>query len=183
MECISNEQIEYVTSLASKIGIDTYKREMQQAKKREASDKKRKTKQMLSNYKRIKTQLEQTASFTEEEKAEYRWKFIEDLMGNSNGASYKSDRIIEDEERKRKENLYTLHWLENSLTLYRQECELAINDEERRRYRVIEKMYLLDSPMNPDEIAESENISRRTVFRDIDTAVTILSIYLFGVKN
>lgn len=181
MEYLSDEQLKIVTSLATTVAIESYKKEAQATERRNTSERKRKTKQILSSYRRIKKQIEAGFNFTETEKAELRWKFIEDLMGNSDGKLLKSERIMADEERKREENLYTLRWLENALTLYRSECELAVNEEERRRFRVIEKTYLIDSPMTPDEIAEEENISRRTVFRDIDTAVSILTIYLFGI--
>lgn len=182
MESLTDEQLELISTVACRMGVESYRKEMEHAKLREVSDKKKKTKQLLSSYRRIKNQIDTGYNFTEAEKAEYRWKFVEDLMGDAERPS-KSERIIADEERKRQESLYTLHWLENALVLYKNECDLAINEEERRRYRIIKRMYLENSPMTIDEIADMENISRRTAFRDIDTAVNILAIYLFGIKN
>lgn len=64
---------------------------------------------------------------------------------------------------------------------YRREALASKRDEVRRRYRVFEMMYLLEEPKEPEEIAEIENIDKRTVYKDINAACERLSYYIFGI--
>lgn len=64
------------------------------------------------------------------------------------------------------------------LDLYRLQCEKG-GVEKQRRYRVL-KAYSLDGK-DYQEIMEEEDISKSTVFRDIETAIEELSIMLFGI--
>ena len=77
--------------------------------------------------------------------------------------------------------MYALYRIDNALELYKHECELSQIDEERRRYRIINKMYIDDEPMTVEELMEIENVSRDTVYRDMRIATKILSIYLYGI--
>lgn len=181
MDNLTQLQLEQIATVAAAIGVESYRKELSDARREAFKRKKQKTKDILSSYRRLKRLVEDTKTFTEDEKAEYRWKFIEDLMDA--GPVDKFDRIIIDEEKKRQENLYTIYWIENAMTLYRTECEHARDEEERRRYKVIELMYLNEDAMTPDEIAENQHISRSTVFRDINAAIGILTVYLFGLSD
>ncbi len=66
---------------------------------------------------------------------------------------------------------------ESMLELYRLQCEKG-SAEKQRRYRVL-KAYVLDKK-DYQKIAEEENISKSTVFRDIELATEALSVLLFG---
>lgn len=66
---------------------------------------------------------------------------------------------------------------ESMLELYRIQCEKG-NAEKQRRYRVL-KAYVLDKK-DYQKIAEEENISKSTVFRDIELATEAVSVLLFG---
>ena len=69
------------------------------------------------------------------------------------------------------------------------DCMLSILEsnsrsiEEQRRYRVIKSLYLDNNPMTVNEIALSENIDRRTVYRDRDCAIKELSALIFGIDG
>lgn len=71
-------------------------------------------------------------------------------------------------------------YLDNVLKTYQKYCEISDNDEEKRRYRVLYKLYIADEKKTADEVAECENIDRSTVYRDIDNAVEDLAIHFFG---
>ena len=66
---------------------------------------------------------------------------------------------------------------ESMLELYRLQCEKG-SAEKQRRYRGL-KAYVLDKK-DYQKIAEEENISKSTVFRDIELATEALSVLLFG---
>lgn len=68
------------------------------------------------------------------------------------------------------------------IDVYRQECEKSKRDEVRRRYRVLDMMYLREERLEPEEIAKIENIDKRTVYKDVDAACERLSYYIFGIE-
>lgn len=129
---------------------------------------------------KLKATLSDGEQFTPEEQAELRWKFIEDLMGNTREIAGKSERTIKDTERKREEDLYCVFRIEKATEMYREECEKSGSEEAKRRYRELSMMYLDEKPYTVQEISEVENISDKTVYKDIGIACGIVAIYLLG---
>ena len=153
---LTQEQINQIAAIGAKEGVRAYKEEQKKEERRRKKEdsKVRKTKKLLSSYRRIKATLSDGEQFTPEEQAELRWKFIEDLMGNTREIAGKSERTIKDTERKR--------------------------EEAKRRYRELSMMYLDEKPYTVQEISEVENISDKTVYKDIGIACGIVAIYLLG---
>jgi len=141
----------------------------------------KKTKKLLGSYRRIKAILSDGEKFSAEEQIEIRWKFIEDLMGNSKEIAGKSERTIKDAERKREEDLYCAFRIEKAVEMYREECEKIGSEEAKRRYRELNMMYLSDTHYTVQEISEIENISDKTIYKDLGIACSIVAIYLWGV--
>lgn len=179
---LSEDQINNIVAIAADEGIKSYKEEQRKAevKKKRENNKVKKTKKMLSSYRRIKATLSDGEQFTPEEQAELRWKFIEDLMGNTREIAGKSERTIKDIERKREEDLYCVFRIEKATEMYREECEKSGSEEAKRRYRELSMMYLDEKPYTVQEISEVENISDKTVYKDIGIACGIVAIYLLG---
>lgn len=76
-----------------------------------------------------------------------------------------------------------LDHVETMLDVYRRECEKSKREEVRRRYRVLDMMYLREeNRLEPEEIAKIEHIDKRTVYKDIDAACERLSYYIFGIE-
>ena len=92
----------------------------------------------------------------------------------------KSERTIKDTERKREEDLYCVFRIEKATEMYREECEKSGSEEAKRRYRELSMMYLDEKPYTVQEISEVENISDKTVYKDIGIACGIVAIYLLG---
>ena len=180
---ITQEQIDNITTTASKVAVDAYKRERakEDKKKEREENKVKKTKKLLGSYRRIKATLSDGEKFSAEEQIEIRWKFIEDLMGNSKEIAGKSERTIKDTERKREEDLYCVFKIEKAVEMYREECEKIGSEEAKRRYRELNMMYLSDTHYTVQEISEIENISDKTVYKDLGIACSIVAIYLWGV--
>lgn len=179
---LSQEQIDQIAAIAGREAVKVFKTEQAKAeRKREKEDNKvRKTKKLLSSYRRIKATLSDGEQFTPEEQAELRWKFIEDLMGNAKEITSKPERTIKDVERKRQEDLYCVFRIEKATEMYREECEKSGSEEAKRRYRELRMMYLDDKAYTVQEISEVENISDKTVYKDIGIACGIVAIYLLG---
>lgn len=179
---LTDEIIEEISQIAASVAADCFKKEKKKDIRNEQRELIKRTKAQLKSYRKVKAQIQSERTFTETEKAEYRWKFVEDLVGNADDIVSESDRIIQDEEKRMQENLYSINRIENALELYQKECETSKRDEEKRRCRVIYDMYVADDPCDAQEIAQKENISVKSVYRDIEIACSILAIYLYGVR-
>ena len=166
---LTQEQINQIAAIGAKEGVRAYKEEQ---KKEERRRKKEDSK--------VKATLSDGEQFTPEEQAELRWKFIEDLMGNTREIAGKSERTIKDTERKREEDLYCVFRIEKATEMYREEGEKSGSEEAKRRYRELSMMYLDEKPYTVQEISEVENISDKTVYKDIGIACGIVAIYLLG---
>ena len=144
-------------------------------------DKAKKTKKMLRSYRRMKAALADEEEFTEEEKAELRWKFIQDLMGSAKETVSKSERVMQDGEKRRQEDLYCIYRIEKAAEMYQEECERSGSEEAKRRYRELRMMYLEDREYSVQEISQVEKVSDKTVYKDLGIACGIIAVYLFGI--
>lgn len=147
---------------------------------KKAADRRYKTtKDMLKSYRREKIRLADEEKFTEEEQAEMRWAFLEDLIGNQTGSEKLKD-MIPDYEKKRRESKYTIWLIENALRLYDMEVSKSGNEVNKRRFAEMKALYIDDVPTEVPELAEQNHIAERVVYKDIGIAVRIMMVYLFG---
>ena len=183
MYVLTQEQINQIAAVAGKEAVQTFRAEQVKAEKKRAREenKVKKTKKMLSSYRRMKATLSDEAEFTEEEKVELRWKFIQDLMGSAREAVSKSERVIQDGEKRRQEDLYCIYRIEKATEMYREECEKSGSEEAKRRYRELSMMYLEDREYSVQEISQVEKVSDKTVYKDLGIACGIVAVYLLGI--
>ena len=183
MYVLTQEQINQIAAVAGKEAVQTFRAEQVKAEKKRAREenKVKKTKKMLSSYRRIKATLSDEAEFTEEEQIELRWKFIQDLMGSAREAVSKSERAIQDGEKRRQEDLYCIYRIEKATEMYREECERSGSEEAKRRYRELSMMYLEDREYSVQEISQVEKVSDKTVYKDLGIACGIVAVYLLGI--
>lgn len=183
MYVLTQEQINQIAAIAGKEAVQTFRAEQAKVEKKRAREENKvnKTKKMLSSYRRIKATLSAEARFTEEEQIELRWKFIQDLMGNARETVSKSERIIQNGEKRRQEDLYYVHHIEKAIDMYREECEKSGNEEAKRRCRELSMMYLADKQYTIQEISQIENVSDKTIYKDLGIACAIVSVYLLGI--
>lgn len=179
---LTQDQINEIAAIAGKEAVHVFRTEQAKAERKRAKDgdKVKKTKKMLSSYRRIKMTLADETEFTEEEQIELRWKFIEDLMGNAKEIVGKSERTIEDAEKRRREDLYCVYRIEKATEMYREECEKSGSEEAKRRYRELHMMYLDEKIYTVQEISEVEKVSDKTVYKDLGIACGIVAVYLLG---
>ena len=183
MYVLTQEQINQIAAVAGEEAVKRFRAEQVKSDKKRAREenKVKKTKKMLSSYRRIKATLSDEAEFTEEEQIELRWKFIQDLMGSVRETVSRSERTIKDEEKRRQEDLYCIYRIEKATEMYREECERSGSGEAMRRYRELNMMYLDDRAYTVQEISEVENVSDKTVYKDLGIACGIVAVYLLGM--
>lgn len=183
MYVLTQEQINQIAAVAGEEAVKRFRAEQVKSDKKRAREENKvnKTKKMLSSYRRIKATLSDEAEFTEEEQIELRWKFIQDLMGNAKEMVSRSERTIKDEEKRRQEDLYCIYRIEKATEMYREECEKSGSEEAKRRYRELSMMYLEEKQYSVQEISEVENVSDKTVYKDLGIACGIVAVYLLGI--
>lgn len=183
MYTLTQEQINQIAAIAGKEAVRIFRAEQAKAERKQAreEDKVRKTKKMLKSYRRIKDALSDEVEFTEDEQIELRWKFIQDLMGSAREVVSKSERIVQDGEKRRQEDLYCIYRIEKATEMYREECEKSGSEEAKRRYRELSMMYLGDREYTVQEISQVEKVSDKTVYKDLGIACGIVAVYLLGM--
>ena len=144
-------------------------------------DKVKNTKRILSSYRRAKAKLQEEVEFSEDEKMDLRWRFVEDLMGSARSIVNRSEMSIISDEKRRKEDAYLIRCIERAVEMYEKECQEIGSEEVKRRFRELRMMYLEEKIYTVQQIAEAENISEKTVYKDIGIACRVLAVYLLGI--
>jgi len=178
-QVISKELLETITEHAAKVAVDTYNQQKD-------IEEKEKFDRRLSNTRLL---LEHYRDFSDYgDKAIYRIyeKLDEDVMDiveMMEGRRYDKDTRIESIEKGVMRTKIIMNHVNTMLKVYKQGCDKSPNPEDRRRYRVIEGLYLKKAPESVQEIAEKEQIAERTVYKDITTACRRLTALIFGVDG
>ncbi len=74
-----------------------------------------------------------------------------------------------------------MRYINKALDAYKAACESSQKPERSRRWRVIRAMYISDTEQSAEDIAETEHIDSRTVYKDINRGVEDLAVLIFGV--
>lgn len=178
---LTQEDLNRVAVLASKEAVAAYKAEKKRTETRRSNEKVSVTKKKLASYRRVKASLTETEEFTEDEKIEYRWKFVEDLMGAANEVMAKSEDTILSIEKKRKRDRFEIQSIDRAMKLYAAEAERSASEEFKRRYREVMAKYIEEEEKTVAEIAEMEGITEKTVYKDLGIACKIVATYLLGM--
>lgn len=81
---LTDEDVAMIASVAAEKAVEAYRKmEDTERKKRERTESKPAKTKLLTAYRRMKTDVADTEELTEAEKREFRWRFIEDLMGSA----------------------------------------------------------------------------------------------------
>lgn len=178
---ITAEEVGRIAEIAAREASKVYREEQKKSEKKErnSADKVKRTKKLLSDYRRLKREIPESDEFSIAEKVEKRWAFIRDLMGSA--YAKKPESIIEDEEKRRAENMYYIERIEKAVETYRQECEVSKKPEAMRCFREVYGYYMDEEEKTVAQIAAEECVSEKTVYKDIGNACKIISVYLLGV--
>ena len=179
---LSPDEIEELVKKCTQSGIEAYKKQQEDDQRKEARTTGRayRMKEKLSCYRRVKKAVQEDWSYTEEERREYRLKFIEDLMGDPLRRNDATERMLIDREEKRRQDIYSIQQIDKAMSLYRQEVERG-NEEEQRRYRTLYAYYIQDEAASIADIAAAECVSEKTVYRDLNIACEIIYQYVIGM--
>jgi len=179
LEMITEKAATVATKKAVEVAINTYNQQ-------KAIEEKEKFDRRLSNTRLL---LEHYRDFSDYgDKAIYRIyekldEDVTDIVEMMEGRRYDKDTRIESIEKGVMRTKIIMNHVNTMLKVYKQGCDKSPNPEDRRRYRVIEGLYLKKVPESVQEIAEKEQIAERTVYKDVTTACKRLTALIFGIDG
>jgi len=180
--CLSTRVME----LAIQRGIETgtkaamdYLIEEKKAQQKGRYDRRlRNTRLLLKNYRAFKKHV-QGAVFNAQKAKES----AIDILDSLDDFTFDDDLYIESIKRSQQRTMIIMRHIDEMLKYYRIACEQSGREDEMRCYRIIMATYINDERKTAEEIAEAENIERRTVYKNINAAIKPLSALIFGVDS
>lgn len=180
--CLSVRMME----IAIQRGIETgtkaamdYLAEEKKAQKKGRHDRRlRNTRLLLKNYRTFK-QHAQGAVFNAKQAKEN----AVDILDGLDDFTFDDSLYIESIKKSQQRTIIILRHIDEMLKYYRIACEQSGREDEMRCYRIIMATYIDDEKKSAEEIAEAENIERRTVYKNINAAIKPLSALIFGVDS
>lgn len=171
--------VKAVIELAVQEGIKAYHREAED-QRRVAMDKRlRNTKLLLKNFR----ELEAHSNNAVFEMAQVQDGDLFDILDLMTKDSSDLDMQVESIKSSVERTQLIVEHVREMLTLYKLSCDRSDKPEDKRRYRTIERLYLLEDPWNAQEIAEEEGIDISTVYKDLNEAVRRLTALIFGIDG
>ena len=66
---------------------------------------------------------------------------------------------------------------------YKKECDKSSEQDFKRRYRIVEMMYLLEESISAEKVADIECIDKSSVYRTLERAYDDLAVLFFGIDG
>lgn len=170
---------EVATKNAARIGAEAaiakYESERKKQKKLRSDRRLRDTKRLMKHYREIKLHAEDAiAALAEMSDEDY--DFFQKLMEDDESVDVQA--IVTSKAR----SSVMLAQIDAMLHKYEEISVASHREEDTRRYRILEAMYILDEPFTAAEVAQRENVNERTVYRDIEVACEKMGALLFGIQ-
>ena len=171
------EIIRLAAEAGAKAALETYEKERQR-ESREMSDRRlRNTKLLLENYRIFKAHAANAVYEVEVE--EDPMQILEELMMPGKAPKL----VVESIKRSAARTATIVRHIETMLHLYQVYCFHWGSEEDRRRWRVTEALYVGDEKLTIYDLADREHVSDSTIKRDIINARERISAFMFGIDG
>jgi hypothetical protein len=139
------------------------------------------TKILLRNFRSLRKHCENAVydADTIDEGGGYTFADILELINGPTIANLKVESIRQSAVRTR----IIVDHIEIMLDLFHAYCDNSPKEEDKRRYRVIQGLFLDDRPKTYIELAEEEYVGKSTIYNDVDIAVERLTALIFGIDG
>ncbi len=173
------EIIKMAANEGAKEGVSAYKRELEMDACARTEKVRNSAKMLVKHYRKLKrmkdTSVYDTDTVTDPTLREIFAEMLDQCRkGEFDLTSTKKNSIVTG---------MMMNHVDVQLENYRRECEKSSIPEIQRRYRVVEMMFLQDTPLRADEVAEIENIDKSNVYRTLEKAYDDLTALFFGVEG
>ena len=180
---ITQATLDRITDRAAEVAaekaIAVFREQAEAAEKEKFDRRYRNTKLLLENYRDF-TDYGEKAIYRLYEKLD---DDIIDVIELMDGRRADQHGKIESIERGVVRTRAIMNHVNTMLEVYQKSCESSPYQEEKRRWRVIEGLYLNKVPKSVQEIAEEEFINERTVYKDVKAACKRLTALIFGIDG
>ena len=168
--------VKQITEVAAAKAVERYTQEEQERRARLKDRRLNNAKLLLRKYKLLK-EYSQSAVYEASQIADESMIEIMDAMGMAAGEV----RKIESIQRNVIATTVIMEHVQAMLEAYEAKCNASKKPEVRRRWRVINDLFIADDVRTAQEIADIEHISVSMVYTDIDNACDELSTLFFGL--
>ena len=173
---IPKNVLNLISKYATEKAIEMFNRQMEEQRAKAKDFRMKNTRLLVKNYRWLKSYAGNAVSELTQLLSEEELIFLES-MGMDNLESRKVESIKD-------RMVFTqtvLGHIDTMLELYKNKCLNSEREEVRRKWRVLEAMYLTENVGVPDDVADAEHINTRTVFKDLNVAIQDLSGLFFGI--
>ena len=176
---LSQEDIQQIAILAAKEGVAAYKKEQEIWLSERTEKVRNSAKMLLQHYRKLKrmkdTSIYDIDTITDPTLSEIFEQILDECRrGEFHLSSIKKNRLITG---------IILNHVDVQLENYKKECSRSNIPDIQRRYRIVKRIYLDETPMKPEEVAEEENIEKTSVYRTLEKAYDDLTALFFGVEG
>lgn len=140
------------------------------------------TRLLLRHYRSLNSHYA-NAVWGEDEEDEDIGDSFADIMALMDSRSVNDTIFVESIRKSSRKTYIIMKHVNTMLREYQFVCERSKRQGDRRRWRVIEGLYLGEPRIEAMEIANREGIDKRTVYKDVDAATADLTMLLFGVDG
>lgn len=178
-EALTPGMVKAVIALAVSEGIKAYHKEADTQQKLAMSKKLRNTKLLLKNFLELEAHSENSVF----ELSQVQDDEVYDILEMMSGRCSETDMQVESIKKSAGRTRLIVEHVREMLRLYEISCERSNKPEDKRRYRTIERMYLLKTPCSAQDIADTEGIDISTVYKDLNEGMRRLTALIFGVDG
>ncbi len=171
--------VKAVTELAVQEGIKAYHREAEDQRKLAMDKRLRNTKLLLKNFR----ELEAHSNNAVFELSKVQDGDLFDILDLMTRDSTDLDMQVESIKTSVGRTKLIVEHVREMLNLYEISCERSDKPEDKRRYRTVERLYLLEEPWTAQEISEEEGVDISTVYKDLNEGVRRLTALIFGIDG
>ncbi len=178
---LTQEQLKDICANAAEIGAKAAMDKLEQERKNmqiKAVDRRlHNTKLLLKNYRMLKensensiygrTQMEESAA---------------DILCSMMNL-YNDEVIVDSIKRSATRTAIIVSHIDTMLDIYEAYCGKSGNDLDKRRYEIVNDMYIAETTVTAKEIAKKWNMSKENVYSDLKIAIERLSALIFGVDG
>lgn len=166
--------------MGAKVALDRIEQERQQDRKEMADRRLRNTKLLLRNYRLFKAHVANAVyEFGGEDDTESPLAILEDLMmpGRDNTL------FVESIQKSASRTSIIVEHIDTMLKIYRAFCDTSGAEDDMRRWRVIDGLYISEPRQTIHDLAVSEGVVERTIYKDIDAACEKIAALMFGIDG
>jgi hypothetical protein len=174
---LTNAQIRAAGEAGAKSAIDRWEAEKKALRELNRDIRFRNIKTLLQNYHVFKAAAEGAIYCVEqaEEEADIDWKtFMWDPWN-------KADAIVESIKRSALNTQITVLHIDAMLAGY-EAWSNKRNEVAQRRFKILYDRFLREEQLSMDEIISKYSIEKRTAYDDIDEAIKIAALFMFGIE-